>query len=184
MIYLIIPAVFIVLIILIYNGLIGKKNQVEYAFSSIDVMLKKRYDLIPNLVSTLQQMMEHEKDIFTSITELRTRAMSPSASNEERIDLNNQITRSLGSIMVAVENYPDIKSSSNFEQLQRSLNEVEEQISAARRTFNSAVTDFNNGIEMFPSSILANMMGYSRKEVLEIPQAERENPNVKDLFKS
>jgi len=183
MIILIILAVLLLAAIFIYNGLIGKKNQVEYAFSTIDVMLKKRYDLIPNLVSTLKEFMGHEKEIFTTITQLRSRAMSPSTSNEEKVDLNNQISRSLGSLMVAVENYPDIKSSSNFEQLQRSLNEIEEQISAARRTFNSAVTDFNNGIEMFPSSILAGIMGYRRKAVLEIPQSERENPSVGQLFK-
>ena len=165
-----------------YNGLIGKKNNVENAFASIDTILKKRYDLIPNLVAAVKQYMEHERGILTEITELRSKAMSGNVSSDEAVTLNNAINKAMGGIMVAVENYPDLKANQNFMDLQRSLNEVEEQLSAARRAFNAAVTDFNNAVEMFPTNIMAGMMSYTRRQLFEIPEAERENVSVKDLF--
>ena len=130
-----------------YNSLVDKKNQVENAFGGMDVQLKKRYDLIPNLISSVKTYMRHESDTLTEITELRTKALSGGLSNDDKVDLDNKITSKLGGIMVAVENYPDLKASDNFIQLQRSLNEVEEQISASRRSYNASVTDLNNGIE-------------------------------------
>ncbi len=170
--------------ILIYNGLVRKKNQVENAFSGMDVMLKKRFDLIPNLVATVKQYMKHEADTLTKITDMRAGAISPAApaGGPERVGLENQLTRALGNVMVAVENYPQLKADANFRQLQGSLNEIEEQISAARRSYNASVVDLNNAIEMFPSSIVASMMGYVRREMFEIPQAQRENVNVGALF--
>ena len=121
--------IFIVLfVVLMYNSLIDKKNQVENAFGGMDVQLKKRYDLIPNLISSVKTYMKHESDTLTEITELRTKALSGGLSNDDKVDLDNKITSKLGGIMVAVENYPDLKASENFNQLQRSLNEVEEQI--------------------------------------------------------
>lgn len=179
---LIVLAVLVLSYFVIYNGLIGKKNQVENAFASIDTMLKKRYDLIPNLVATVKQYAGHESDTLTEITELRSKAMSGGLSSDEQVQVNNQISKAMGGIMVAVESYPDLKANENFLQLQRSLNEIEEQISASRRAFNSSVTDFNNAIEMFPSSIVANMMKYQRKQLFEIPSEERENVNVGELF--
>ena len=181
---LIVLAVLVLSYFVIYNGLIGKKNQVENAFASIDTMLKKRYDLIPNLVATVKQYAGHESDTLTEITELRSKAMSGGLSSDEQVQVNNQISKAMGGIMVAVESYPDLKANENFLQLQRSLNEIEEQISASRRAFNSSVTDFNNAIEMFPSSIVANMMKYQRKQLFEIPSEERENVNVGELFGS
>ncbi len=180
----IIIGVVILLFILIYNGLIGKKNQVENAFASIDTMLKKRYDLIPNLVSAVKTYMTHEKEVLTQITAYRSQAMSGNLSSEEKVELDNKITKTMGGIMVAVENYPDLKSNTNFIQLQRTLNEVEEQISASRRFYNTAVTEYNNAVEMFPSSIIAGMKGMTRKKVFEIPEVERENVKVGDLFNS
>ncbi|MBU1701464.1 LemA family protein [bacterium] len=178
--------IFVVLItiFIMYNSLIGKKNQVENAFAGIDTLLKKRYDLIPNLVSAVKQYMKHEAGVLTEITELRAKATSGTLSSDEAVDLNNKIGRALGGIMVAVENYPDLKASENFQQLQRTLNEVEEQISAARRSFNASVTDFNNAVEMFPTNIMAGMMGYKRRQLFEIPESERQNPNVGDLFRA
>ena len=167
-----------------YNSLIGKKNQVENSFATIDAILKKRYDLIPNLVATVKQYMQHEASVLTDITELRAKATSGTLSPDETVDLNNKIGRVMRGIMVAVENYPQLRASENFQQLQGSLNEVEEQISAARRAFNAAVTDFNNAVEMFPTNILAGMMGYKRRKLFEISEQERQNVNVKDLFKS
>jgi LemA protein len=126
--------------------------------------------------------MKYEKDILTQITELRTKALSGNLSSDEKIDIDNKIQKALGGIMVAVENYPDLKTSQNFLQLQAALNEIEEQISAARRAYNASVTEYNNAVEMFPSNIFAGMMGYKRKNVFEISEDERKNVNVKDLF--
>jgi LemA protein len=173
----------ILIFIVIYNGLISKKNNVEYAFSSIDVMLKKRRDLIPNLIESVKQYMQHESGLLTKITELRNSVMKAPDGSPERFDLENKLGSALGQVKVAVENYPDLKANTNFLQLQAALNEVEEQISASRRAFNAAVFDYNNGVEMFPSNIVAGMLGYQRKASFEIPQAERENVNVGELFK-
>lgn len=178
----IIVGVVALLFVVMYNSLIGKKNNVENAFGSVDVMLKKRYDLIPNLVETVKQYMTHEKETLTKITELRTRAMSGGMSSDDKVSLENQLTKAIGGIMVAVENYPDLKASDNFDMLQRSWNEAEEQISAARRSYNAAVTTYNNGVEMFPTNIISNMLNYSRKEVFEIPETERQNISAKSLF--
>lgn len=168
----------------IYNSLIGKKNAVENSFASVDTILKKRYDLIPNLVATVKQYMTHEAGVLTEVTELRAKATSGSLSQDEAVEVNNRIGRAIGGIMVAVENYPELKASENFQQLQRTLNEVEEQISAARRAFNAAVTDFNNAVEMFPTNVFARMMGYQRRQLFEISEAERQNVSVADLFKA
>ncbi|NPD44634.1 MULTISPECIES: LemA family protein [unclassified Lentimicrobium] len=167
-----------------YNGLIRKKNEVENAFGGMDVQLKKRYDLIPNLVATVKQFMNHEKELLTKVTELRAQAMKSDVSTEQKVDFDNQITGAMKGIMVAVESYPDLKSNENFLNLQRTFNEVESQISAARRAYNASVTDFNNGVQMFPSSIIAGMMKLQTKKVFEIPEVERENVNAKDLFAS
>lgn len=165
-----------------YNGLIRKKNEVENAFGGMDVQLKKRYDLIPNLVATVKQFMNHEKDLLTKVTELRGQAMKSDVSTEQKVDLDNQISGAMKGIMVAVESYPDLKSNENFLNLQRTFNEVESQISAARRAYNATVTDFNNGVQMFPSSIIAGMMKLQTKKVFEIPEVQRENVSAKDLF--
>ena len=181
---LIIAIVIGIILVLMYNSLVGKKNQVENIFASIDTQLKKRYDLIPNLVASVSKYMEHEKSLLEEVTKLRSEANRPNISDEQKIKLDAKITSALGSIMIAVENYPDLKANENVMHLQRTLNEVEEQISAARRAYNQAVTDYNNAIEMIPTNIMASMMGYTRKEVFEIPQNERQNVNVKELFNS
>jgi len=167
----------------LYNGLIRKKNQVDNAFSSVDVMLKKRHDLLPNLVSIVQNYMNYEKNLLTDVTELRAKANSGQISDHERIDVENKITKAVGNIMLTAESYPDLKANQNFMQLQASWNEQEEQISAARRSYNAAVNDYNNAVMMFPSNIVANMMNYKTKIFFETPVIERENINAKDLFK-
>ncbi len=179
---LLILVVLAVMALFFYNSLIAKKNQVKNAFGTVEALLKKRYDLIPNLVATVQRYLEHERDTLTQVTELRTKALAPSVSDNERVQLDNKITRMLGKIIVAVENYPDLKANQNFLQLQASLNEIEEQISAARRAYNAAVTDLNNAIEMFPTNILASLMNLSKGTLFEIPEAERQNVDVKELF--
>ena len=167
----------------IYNSLIGKKNQVTNAFSAIDVMLKKRYDLIPNLVETIKQYMQYESETLTKITQMRTQA-GTSISDAEKIQLDQQLNTAVRGVMVNVENYPDLKANTNFLNLQSTWTESEEQIAAARRTYNSAVTTYNNAVMMFPSSIFAGMLGYQTMPVLETPAEERKNISAKELFNS
>ncbi len=181
---LIIAAVIIVILVLMYNSLVQKKNEVDNIFASVDTLLKKRYNLIPNLVATVKEYMKYEKDLLQKVTELRSKAMKPNISEHEKIALDKEITSALGSIMVAVENYPELKANENVLHLQHTLNEIEEQISAARRAYNQAVTDYNNAIEMIPTNFMAGAMGYRPKEVFSIPENERKNLNVKELFAS
>lgn len=175
---------FLLIVISIFNSLTNKKNQVANAFGTIDVQLKNRYDLIPNLVATVQQYATHERELLSKITDLRTRALQQNVTPEDRVNLDNQISSALSGLMVAVENYPDLKASQNFIDLQRALNEVESQIAAARRAYNAAVTDYNNAIEMFPGNLMAGMMLLKSKQVFTATETERGNVNVKNLFNS
>lgn len=180
--------IFVVILVIIffciasYNALIKKKNAVNNAESSIDVMLKKRFDVIPNLVSTVKAYTKHEDAVLTKLTDLRTQSMMPNLTQKQKVELDKQMTQALSSFRVSVEAYPDLKASEQFSRLQRSINEVEAQISAARRSFNAAVTEFNNAVEMFPSSIFANMMGLTTRSLFEMPETERANPHIDDLF--
>jgi LemA protein len=182
LILLIVAGVLILWLAISYNSLVSKRNSAEKAFASIDVMAKKRYDLIPNLVATVQRYMKHERETLTRITEMRARATSGNISDEEKIDLDQKISRDVSGIMVAVENYPELKASTNFIQLQGSLNEVEEQLSAARRFYNAAVTDLNNAIQMFPTNIVASVFNFQTKKLFESTEPERQNIDVKSLF--
>ena len=180
----IIVAIAVIFVVLLYNSLVVKKNQVNNAFAGTDALLKKRYDLIPNLVETVKTYMQHEQKTLTEITEMRSKAMSGPLSDDDKIDLNNKLGKAVGGIMVAVENYPDLKANQNFMQLQGSLNEIEEQISAARRAYNASVTDYNNAVEMLPTNILASMMNYKQRKLFETAESERQNVNVGSLFKN
>jgi len=163
------------------NGLIAKKNDVENSFSTIDVMLKKRYDLIPNLVSTVKEYMTYESETLEKIISLREKATKTNNS-EEKINLNNQLGQELSALKISFENYPDLKADSSFQTLQKSLNEIEEQLQASRRTFNASVTAYNNAVEMFPSSIVASSMNYKVKELFKATETERKNVDVDNLF--
>lgn len=180
----IIIGILCVFAVVVYNNLIGARNMVENAFGTIDVMLKKRYDLIPNLIETAKSYMKHESGTLTSIAELRARAVGGNVTSDEKVQLENQISGAMKSIMVSVESYPDLKANEQFTLLQRSWNETEEQISAARRAFNAAVTQYNNAVEKFPSNIFASMFGHKRREVFVIAETERQNVNAKALFNS
>ncbi|NLW50266.1 MAG: LemA family protein [Candidatus Brocadiaceae bacterium] len=164
--------------VLLYNGLVFKRNRVESAFSTIDVLLKKRYDLIPNLVATVKGYATHEKEVFSEITRLRAEAIKESGHTDRSVELNNRISELLFGIMAVVEAYPELKANENFLHLQRSLNEVEEQISAARRAFNAAVMDLNNAVQMFPSSVVAGMTGFGPRRFFEATGVERAVPSV------
>lgn len=164
--------------VVIFNGLVVARNRCENAFATVDVMLKKRYDLIPNLVETVGGYARHEAEAFRQVTELRTRAQSGKLSTDETVGINNRITELLRRILVVVEDYPQLKASDGFLQLQRALNEIEEQISAARRAYNAAVLDLNNAVQMFPSSVVASMTGFRGRQFLQTPRQEREKPEV------
>lgn len=178
----IILLVFIFIGVLIYNSLIGKKNQVTNAFSAIDVMLKKRFDLIPNLVEVVKQYTNYEQSTLTKITELRAQANSGSLTETEKTSLDTQLSTAVKGLMVQVENYPDLKANTNFLNLQSTWTESEEQIAAARRTYNAAVTDYNNAIMMFPGNLFSGMLNYTKIDVLETPEEERKNISAKELF--
>lgn len=164
----------VVVLIIIYNTMLKKKNKVKTAFSSLDVMLKKRYDLMPNLVSMVQKYMAHESDLLTRLTELRIKAQN-AKTIDESIEVNNQIDSAMKKLNISVEGYPDLKSSQNFLHMQAVLNDVEEQISAARRTYNAHVEVYNTFIGMIPMNIFAFIFRFKQYKQFEITQEEREN---------
>lgn len=182
-VFLIIIILFVLICFYFYNKVINLRNRADEAESGIDVQLKKRFDLIPNLVSTVQEYMKYEKDTLNQLTELRTQALKGNISHDELMDLSQKAESMLKSIMVSVENYPELKASANMELLQRSLNETEDQIAASRRAYNIAVRELNNGVDMIPTNIFASMLNIKRREFIEIKEQEKENLNVSELFK-
>ena len=186
----IILAICTVLIVLcgysMYVAVIQKKNKVFEAFSSIDVQLKKRYDLIPNILTIANKFMEHEKGLMEEVTKLRTQAMAlPNDSNNigKKFELDSQIRGLMGQIMVAVENYPQLKSDQAMTTAMQTYNEVEEHIAAARRFYNSAVLDLNNAVEIFPSSVIAAMVGVKKQQFFQADESERKAVNAADYLK-
>ena len=170
------------IIAILYNSLVDKKNQADKAFATIDVLLKKRCDLIPNLVAVVKNYAKFEQQTLTEIANLRSRIVSGRAAGGTRVDLENQISSAIGNILVALEAYPDLQANQNFIQLQESLNEIEEQISAARRFYNTSVTEYNNAVEMFPTNLIAAAMSYRLKRLFETNQQDRRNVDVRSLF--
>ena len=170
----IIIGVVVVILITIYNTMLKKRNKVKTVFSSLDVMLKKRYDLMPNLVSMVQKYMTHESDLLTRLTELRVKAQNTN-SIDESIEINNQIDDTMRKLNVSVEGYPDLKSNQNFLHMQAVLNDVEEQISAARRTYNAHVESYNNFVGMIPMNIFAFIFRFKQYKLFEIAENERES---------
>jgi len=174
----IIVAIVLILFIFIYNNIIQRKNAVDNAYYSIDVQLKKRYDLIPQLVETVKGYMKYEKDLLEKITALRSQVLSDKISADQKVDLDNQISGTLQRLAVSVENYPDLKASSNFLSLQGSMNETEEQLAASRRFYNAAVTDYHNALETFPSNVIAGIAGMKKRNFFSISEAEKAVPTV------
>ncbi|MDX9814630.1 MAG: LemA family protein [Sulfurimonadaceae bacterium] len=179
---LIVLVLIVIVLVLMYNSLVSKKNQVQNIFGSLDAVLKKRYDLVPNLVASASKFMEHEKSLLEQVTKLRVEAIKPNLDDKTKIELDSKITKALGSVMVAVEAYPELKSDTTMLHLQQSLFDIEEQISGARRAYNQAVTDYNNALEMVPTNFMASAMGYVKKDIITIEASERKNPNIKELF--
>lgn len=159
--------------IVIYNSLVGKRNMVRNAFSSIDVNLRKRHDLIPSLVETVKGFAKHEKETFAGLIEARNQIQSGNLSESERLRLEEQIGPRMQRLLAVAEDYPELKSSNHFLNLQRNLTEIEEQISAARRAYNAAVMDINNSVESFPSNLVASTFGFQRHDFFEATEAVR-----------
>lgn len=179
--YIIIAVVVLLVLWLVftYNGLIAARNQTEEAFSDIDVQLKRRYDLIPNLVESVKGYAKQEKDVLESVTNARAEAIA--AGNKgmhEKEQAENVLTGALRSVFAVAENYPDLKSSANFQQLSSELTDTENKIESARRFYNTNVRDFNTKVEVLPTSIFAKMLGFSRKDMFEL-----DNPAARDAVK-
>ena len=166
---------------LIYVQLIKKKNQVKQAEGSIDVQLKKRYDLIPNILTIAKKFMEHERSLIEDITKLRTQAANANEMSE-KIKLDNAIKGKMEQLMVNFENYPQLKSDATMVQAMETYAEVEEHIAAARRFYNSAVNELNNAVEIFPSSIIAGMLNIKAKPYFEIQENEKRPVNATDIL--
>lgn len=168
----------VVYIIGIFNSLITLKNRSDEAWSDIDVQLKRRYSLIPNLVETVKSYAKHEKKVFTDVTEARASAISAKGVKGQQ-EAENMLTGALKSIFAVAESYPELKASENFGKLQDELSDTENKIEAARRFYNANVRDLNIKIEMFPSSIVGNMFKIIKKELFEIEDiTQREIPEV------
>ena len=171
--------VFLVVIIVIsyYNRLVKLRNNREQAFADVDVQLKQRHDLIPQLVESVKGYMGHEKGVLTEITEARSNAMKATTIND-KIAAENRLSTALDGLKVSVEAYPDLKASQNFLDLQNEISDVENKIAAARRFFNSATKELNVATEMFPSNMIATTFNFKREEMFELgdQRAEAEQP--------
>lgn len=165
-------AVIVFSIIGIYNNLVKLRNNRENAFADIDVQLKQRYDLVPQLVATVKGYAAHEKELLESITAARSAAVS-ATSIDDKIKADQQLTSALAGLKVSVEAYPDLKANQNFLQLQGELSDIENKLAAVRRYFNSATRELNNAVQTFPSNIFAGMFGFHREAMYEIEASQR-----------
>jgi len=162
-----------------YNGLISKRNQADEAWSDIDVQLKRRYNLIPNLVETVKGYASHERETFEKVTQARSQAMNAQGT-EAKAQAENMLSGALKSLFALSENYPQLRASDNFAKLQDELSDTENKIQASRRFYNGNVRDFNTQLQVFPTNMIAGMFGFKAKEFFEINEpAERENVKVK-----
>lgn len=176
-------AIAILWLIATYNGLIRSKNQVDEAVSDIDVQLKRRYDLIPNLMETVKGYMAHEANTLEKVTAARVSAMSAhdnkNATLAEREQAENALSSTLKSLFAVSENYPELKASQNFLQLQNELSDTENKIQAARRFYNGNVRDFNTKIQVFPTNLIANSLKFSKYDFFQAAETEKQNVQVK-----
>ena len=168
----------ILYIIKIYNDLVNAKNRVKNSYSQIDVQLKRRNDLIPNLVETVKGYASHEKEVFENVTKARSGLMNAS-SVKEVSQASNTVTQSLGSLFAIAENYPELKANENFKELQLELKETEDKISYSRQFYNDAVLMCNNKCEQFPSNIIAGMINFKEADFFEATNEEKQTPKIK-----
>jgi LemA protein len=160
-----------------YNSLVMRRNRVEEASSDIDVQLKRRYDLIPNLVNTVKGYATHERELFEKVTSLRAGLIT--GSTADKINASNQLTETLKSLFAVAENYPDLKANQNFLDLQAELTDTQDKIMAAQRFYNANVRDFNTAIQVFPTNLFASALGFSKFEFIEAAETETRNVEVK-----
>lgn len=173
----IVVAIILIYIIFKYNRFVVLQNRIDNAWGQIDVQLKRRFDLIPNLVSTVKGYAKHEKETFKMVTEARN-LMKGATTTGKKAEANNMLTDALKSIFAVAEAYPDLKANQNFMQLQEELTGTENKISYARQFYNDSVLKFNNGIEVFPGSVIAKFMNLKEKEMFEVQGSEREPVKV------
>jgi len=163
----------------IYNSLVGRRNQVDNAWSQIDVQLKRRHDLIPNLVEAVKDYMSYEQETLTNVTNARAAAISAAnAGPAAQAEAENALTGTLKSLFAVVENYPDLKANQNVLSLQEELTATENKISFARQFYNDSVLTYNNKIQMFPSNVIAGMFNFTTRQFFEVPEGDREVPKV------
>ena len=176
-----IVAVLVLWLILAYNGLVRTRNQAQEAWSDIDVQLKRRYDLIPNLVSTVQGYAAHEKTVFEDVTKARSQAMQTAAGpSAAKADAENQLSATLKSLFAVAENYPDLKANQNFLALQNELTDTEDKIQAARRFYNGMVRDLNTKIQVFPTNLFASAFGFAKMDFFgDLTDVEKQPVQVK-----
>lgn len=179
---LIVFGVMAVAIVLMYNSLISKKNEIENAVGGVHTFLQKRADLIPSLVATVKQFAAHEEKLLTELTAARTAMHRPMQEDGALQTADSMMSQVFGRVVAVAENYPDLRSNENFLSLQGSLNEIEGQLSAARRTYNAAVVRYNNAVESIPTNILANILGYRRKSVFQVAPEAVAKPDIAKLF--
>ncbi len=178
-IILLVVVVIVLWVIGAFNGLISRKNRVAEAWSDIEVQLKRRYDLIPNLIETVKGYATHEKTILENVTKARTAAMS-TEDPKAKLQAENQLSQTLKSLFAVAENYPQLKANENFGKLQDELTDTEDKIQAARRFYNGNVRDYNTAIEVFPRNIIAKMFGFGQKELFDVDNdTERQPVKVK-----
>ena len=166
----------ILAVVLIYNSLVALKNRTEEAWADIDVQLKRRYDLIPNLVNAVKGYMTHEAGTLAKVTEARTQAMN-AGSVQDQAQAENMLTGALKSVFALAENYPDLKANTNFLELQRELADTENKIQAARRFYNANVRDLNTKIDTFPSNLIASSFKFIKRDFFELSEGEAEARN-------
>ncbi len=164
-------------LVAMYNGLVTLKNRTDEAWSDIDVQLKRRHDLIPNLINTVKGYAAHEKEVFEKVTQARANAIS-AGSTEDKVQAENMLSGALKSLFAVAEAYPDLKANQNFLELQRELTDTEDKIMAARRFYNGNVRDFNTKLQVFPTNLMASSLGFSAREFFEAEESEKELPNV------
>lgn len=163
--------------VMVYNGLITLKNRTDEAWSDIDVQLKRRYDLIPNIVETVKGYAAHEAGTFQKVTEARTAAMG-AKTMAEHAQAENALSQTLKSLFAVAEAYPELKANTNFLQLQQELADTEDKIQAARRFYNGNVRDFNIKLQVFPTNMIGGMLGFAKRDFFEIVEAEKAAPTV------
>ena len=172
-------AVVLLYFIAVYNGLIARRNQAREAWSTIDTQLKRRYDLIPNLVESVRGATKHERETLQSVVDARDAAMASSGNGSARGNAENHLTETLKSIFALAENYPTLRANENFLELQRELADTETKIQAARQFYNNVVMGLNTQIQQFPSNIVARMFNITEEEMFEMDDAEKKAPKVK-----